>query len=131
MPELRQALNISVIRETPVANDQLARDSKIIPLPSNIIERPTNILTSSEAAAALTKPASAVPITSTALRNDLALPGSVTVSPPIADPGPLPASVEQEGMGSKLIAWAKQNPLPAVVVGAAAVYLIYKLVKGK
>lgn len=125
-------VNNSIVRATLLApvNDDIARSTKIIPLATGIVERPSNLLTSTDAVNALIQPAAANPVSPTAIAIQPVQPGGATLQPPIPDPGII-APGETPGMGSKLVAWAKANPVPAIVIGVGAIYLLSKFLKGK
>lgn len=119
---------INTLADRIPVNNEIARDSKIIPLPSTIVPRPTNLATGTEAANLLIKPpVTAGPVSPTAIAVQPLATGAPVIESPVTDPGP----VATEGMGAKLMAWAKANPVPAIVIGVAGIYLLSKMLKGK
>lgn len=127
MPPLETIVTQKLIAPT----DDIARTTKIIPLPSSIVERPSNLLKSTDAVNALVQPAAAAPVSPTAMAIQPVQPGASSVQPFSPDPSIVTTTEAPAGMGAQLVAWAKQNPVPAIVIGVGAIYLLNKLLRGK
>lgn len=126
-----------------VPDSLLARESGIIRMTSNIIERPTSNVSTADAVKLLTTPPTVTPSVSVPVQ----MPGSGAavsptatatqpvqdqvpsiVEPPISDPGQVQTA---PGMGSQLVQWAKDNPLPAVLIGAGILWGLHEIFKPK
>lgn len=122
------------ISQTSLLNDSvIKRTADIIPIQRNIIERPSTLITQSNAVDLIT---SAPVVTQT--QN---LPTATAVQIPVADAGALPVLVTDPGpdiietpapgMGSQLMNWVQANPVPAVAIGIGVIWLISEMTKGK